>query len=298
MSVLKVWNGSEWIEFGASITDHGNLTGLTDDDHIIYSRINGARDFTSTVGGVDPVASSDLTTKNYSDAQDATVSGHLQGEINDIKFIDLDDTPNDYIGPAVVGSGSSAFVIASSGTEQLEYTRGNLQLEEVGRVTYSGAASVEFVDVFDLTSNYLLRFKDHEGTFLSTTELRFSSDNGATWISTASYFWKFWKRNAGDTVISAEAGVSSDDNINLFSFNTSAHDLIGPTRPVNADMKIFGMGSSNYEVGIQSAGLIAGVWSWNNTVGGFNEPPTVFNGIQISEPSALMVGEMILYRII
>jgi hypothetical protein len=42
------WRTSEKSGVGASPTDHGNLTGLLDDDHTQYSLINGSRAFTST----------------------------------------------------------------------------------------------------------------------------------------------------------------------------------------------------------------------------------------------------------
>ena len=68
--------GDDWIDHrqtkgistgGASINDHGNLSGLSDDDHAQYAPLNGARDFTGTVGGITPVIGSDFATKNYVD---------------------------------------------------------------------------------------------------------------------------------------------------------------------------------------------------------------------------------------
>jgi hypothetical protein len=72
--------------------DHGAISGLSDDDHPQYSLVDGSRAFTSTVGGVDPVASSDLVTKNYVDNQILTlrnelltVSGSLQSDIDQLR---------------------------------------------------------------------------------------------------------------------------------------------------------------------------------------------------------------------
>jgi len=48
--------------------DHGNLTGLTDDDHSQYSLVDGTRAFTGTVVGVDPIDSAHLATKEYVDS--------------------------------------------------------------------------------------------------------------------------------------------------------------------------------------------------------------------------------------
>ncbi|KKL09705.1 hypothetical protein LCGC14_2563190, partial [marine sediment metagenome] len=69
---------------GSLATDHGNLAGLADDDHTQYSLVDGTRSFTGVVAGIDPSASADLTTKNYVDTADATISGHLQSEIDGI----------------------------------------------------------------------------------------------------------------------------------------------------------------------------------------------------------------------
>ena len=47
---------------------HSLLTARDQDDHTQYSLVNGARAFTSTVGGITPTAGTDLTTKDYVDA--------------------------------------------------------------------------------------------------------------------------------------------------------------------------------------------------------------------------------------
>lgn len=56
-----------------TFSDHNNLTNLNSDDHTQYSLADGTRAFTGTVGGIIPVASADLTTKQYVD--DAVLSG-------------------------------------------------------------------------------------------------------------------------------------------------------------------------------------------------------------------------------
>lgn len=54
--------------FSASLSaDHGNLAGLTDDDHTQYSLVTGTRAFTGVVGGVTPTADAHLATKGYVD---------------------------------------------------------------------------------------------------------------------------------------------------------------------------------------------------------------------------------------
>ena len=48
-------------------TDHGDLSGLNNDDHIQYSLVDGTRAFTGTIAGINPIGEQDLTTKNYVD---------------------------------------------------------------------------------------------------------------------------------------------------------------------------------------------------------------------------------------
>jgi len=55
----------------ADLQNHSLLTNLDVDDHTQYSLVDGTRDFTGTIGGLDPVASTDFTTKNYVDNQNA-----------------------------------------------------------------------------------------------------------------------------------------------------------------------------------------------------------------------------------
>jgi len=69
---------------GVGVTDHGALTGLTDDDHTQYSMVDGTRAFTSTVGGITPVADTDLTTKAYVDANAG--ASNLDGGVADTNY--------------------------------------------------------------------------------------------------------------------------------------------------------------------------------------------------------------------
>jgi hypothetical protein len=71
---------------GSLTTDHGSLTGLTDDDHLHYSLVDGTRAFTGTIGGVAPVANTDLTTKLYVDTEIGSLTtdhGELTGLTDD-----------------------------------------------------------------------------------------------------------------------------------------------------------------------------------------------------------------------
>ena len=53
--------------FTVASIDHGSTGGLTDDDHIQYSLVDGTRAFTGVVAGVTPLAGADLATKKYGD---------------------------------------------------------------------------------------------------------------------------------------------------------------------------------------------------------------------------------------
>lgn len=63
----------------SGVTDHGDLTGLLDDDHPQYALIDGTRDFTGTVGGIDPVAPTDFVTKQF--LEDAIADASLSGVV-------------------------------------------------------------------------------------------------------------------------------------------------------------------------------------------------------------------------
>ena len=65
------------VSTGTGVVDHGGLTGLSDDDHPQYSLVDGTRAFTGTVGGITPVATTDLTTKAYVDGAIVTATGEV-----------------------------------------------------------------------------------------------------------------------------------------------------------------------------------------------------------------------------
>ena len=80
-------------------TNHSNLSNLDVDDHTQYSLVTGARDFTGTVGGVDPVAATDFVTLQYmatlgTDRTRLTYDGTTDLDISiehivDIKYADF-----------------------------------------------------------------------------------------------------------------------------------------------------------------------------------------------------------------
>jgi len=58
------------------VTDHGTLTGLSDDDHTIYSLVDGTRSFTGAVLGVYPTQPLHLATMSYVDTVVSGVDQH------------------------------------------------------------------------------------------------------------------------------------------------------------------------------------------------------------------------------
>jgi len=83
-------------------TDHSNLTNLDVDTHLQYSLVDGSRDFTGTVGGIDPVSDTDFVTLQYMGAlgtertrlvYDGTSELDISVEhVTDIKYADFDTT--------------------------------------------------------------------------------------------------------------------------------------------------------------------------------------------------------------
>ena len=70
-------------------SDHGLLTGLTDDDHSQYIPVDGTRGFTGTVSGITPISTNDLATKFY---VDDTIAGSTY-ELKDLTDVSDSDTP-------------------------------------------------------------------------------------------------------------------------------------------------------------------------------------------------------------
>lgn len=62
---------------GGGVTDHGALTGLSDDDHAQYVLANGSRAFTGVVVGVDPTIPSHLATAAYVNYADGVLQSTI-----------------------------------------------------------------------------------------------------------------------------------------------------------------------------------------------------------------------------
>jgi hypothetical protein len=109
---LTSLKGSSGVDGGTlAHSELKDMPSATNDDHTLYSRIDGSRAFTGTVGGVDPVASSDLATKEYVDQA-----------IDFIQTYYLNDTASDIGGiyykmlESPTGEAESSFPTAGLGT--------------------------------------------------------------------------------------------------------------------------------------------------------------------------------------
>ena len=104
------------------VTDHGELTGLGDDDHTYYVPTDGSRGFTSTVSGIDPIEDYDLATKWYVDDQIASISG-VTTIISGVIYIDHSQLANldsdDHL-QYVPRDGSRGFTSTVSGVYPVE----------------------------------------------------------------------------------------------------------------------------------------------------------------------------------
>lgn len=100
---------------GSMVFDHGELTGLGDDDHTQYILVDGTRAFTSTVSGVDPTEDAHLATKYYVDTEIATLSGSIVFDHGDLTGLG-DDDHTQYI----LVDGSRAFTSTVSGIDPVE----------------------------------------------------------------------------------------------------------------------------------------------------------------------------------
>ncbi len=107
------WNGTVWADsiYADSEIDHGGLSGLGDDDHTIYSLVDGTRVFTGVVGGIDPTASNHLATKEYVDMSVSFIDDfYFNDDASDIGgiYYDMIDLPT--------GEGESSFTTVGLGT--------------------------------------------------------------------------------------------------------------------------------------------------------------------------------------
>ena len=108
------WRGVQGQSRGSvAISDHGNLTGLGDDDHEQYPRVTGTRGFIGVVPGITPVLDAHLATKGYVDtqvdiAQHNDLEGLQGGDSTADEFYHLTQDIHDglYSGSPIIGLGT------------------------------------------------------------------------------------------------------------------------------------------------------------------------------------------------
>lgn len=210
-------------------------------------------------------------------------------------FQDLTDTPSDY---GEVTTGGENFLVASPSTSDIDYSVGNLVLEELGRVTYSTASAVDFTDVFDDTSDYLLRIKGHwQGTALSKCFVVFTQNGGSSWDNSAVYNWHTQRQAAG-TSSPIEFGALTDTKTQLFDINLSWGDQNGSARTHTGDMFIRAMGDSAKTTNFTIKTISTSSNAYIRTVGAYTTIAAT-NGIRIYTSSpAGMNGLAILYKVL
>ena len=170
---------------GSLTTDHGELTGLADDDHTQYSLADGTRAFTGTVSGVDPTETAHLTTKGYVDTavgvSGAIDHGNLTGLADDdhtqyllangTRELSADWHVGDYdvttSGAVGIGSDPGGFSLYVAGTGfglfNAGETRGisvNQQAEYTDIWYYNGSSYTTPFAVSDTKGNLSVGFMD------------------------------------------------------------------------------------------------------------------------------------------
>lgn len=133
------------VSTGTGVVDHGNLTGLLDDDHPQYSLVNGTRAFTSTVGGITPVLPGHLATKGYVDGVPKAFVG-----IDGITIISGSNT--------ITVSGFRTELVTTSGFLQTQIDASVVTLPE-HQIAYGDASN-------ELTSSTSLLFKEADPPIL------------------------------------------------------------------------------------------------------------------------------------
>lgn len=102
----RIWTAERVAQAIAAlqVTDHGALSGLSDDDHPQYTLADGSRPFTAPVGGVSPTQESHLATRGY-------VENLVEGLIWQQPVLDKDLTD-----PPGTPNAGDRYIVASGGT--------------------------------------------------------------------------------------------------------------------------------------------------------------------------------------
>lgn len=163
------------IEAIGGVTDHGSLTGLGDDDHTQYSLVAGTRAFTGTVGGVTPVAASDLATKGYVDTVPWTDHGSLSGlgdddhsqyvHISSARTITAQHTfaPGSPQAPFVLGANAQDQTVVGLDADSVDGYDLNQGVQTTDSPTFAGLTVNGSISVTGLVDGVDVANHDHSG---------------------------------------------------------------------------------------------------------------------------------------
>ena len=140
----------------AGATDHGTLTGLSDDDHTQYSLADGTRAFTGTVEGIAPTADAHLTTKAYVDTRFADFYRNAVG--------------SDHGGlTGLTDDDHSQYLLASDATNRATFAANWTDLTDGGATTLHSHAVADHGTLSGLSDDdhpqYLLRTEASTGFY-------------------------------------------------------------------------------------------------------------------------------------
>ncbi len=188
------------------VTDHGSLNGLGDDDHSIYTLVDGTRDFTGVVVGVTPTAASHLATKGYVDGVPWTDHGELSGLGDDdhSQYVHISNartiTAQHEFAP---GSSQAPFTLGANAQSQLVT---GLRADEVNKQVIAGDG---LTGGGTLTANRTLDVG--AGTLISVSADAVNIADGGSfqYIGTGSGSTPVWRN------VSALAGAGLGENLGL-----------------------------------------------------------------------------------
>ena len=140
----------------AGATDHGTLTGLSDDDHTQYSLADGTRAFSGTVSGVAPTADAHLTTKAYVDTRFADFyRNSIESDHGGLGGLSDDD--------------HSQYLLASDATNRATFAANWTDLTDGGATTLHSHAVADHGTLSGLSDDdhpqYLLRTEASTGFY-------------------------------------------------------------------------------------------------------------------------------------
>lgn len=229
--------------------DHGELEGLSDDDHTQYVLVDGSRGFTSTVSGVLPTQDYHLATKEYIDQELATVSGGIVQDHGGLTGLG-DDDHTQY----VLANGTRAFTGTVGGVTPTDGT--HLTTKDYVDLAIQGLDWQQSVKDFWTPSAGLPGSPN-------TGDRYIADDSGNTWTENYVYTWDGaqWVETIPNDGFSA---WFEDDDV-LYVFNGTAWVRFGSTVTHNNTNGLQG-GTANEYFHLRQAEYYALAFSGNSSI--------------------------------